>query len=164
MRYFLFIFAVLLIGAMIPSRIAVTTSPSLEKRLFIILKKAPVRDIERGQYVMFDMKGFPISRETWAEISENASGSERTRVVKRVSCGPGDRLENRGNNYFCNGWLIGTAKDKTLSGRNTTKFEYNAFVPSGFLFVTGDHVDSLDSKYFGFVPESKVESVLISIL
>ncbi len=160
----LFVFSVLLIGAMVPSRIAITTSPSLDKRIFFVLKEAPIQGVEQGQYVMLDLRNTALSKEIWADV-KGAAGEEKTaRIVKRVTCRGGDILESRGNEYFCNGQHIGTAKDKTLSGRDTVKFKYNAAIPSGFLFVTGDHADSLDSKYFGLVPENKIEYVLVSIL
>jgi type IV secretory pathway protease TraF len=71
--------------------------------------------------------------------------------VKLLACSPGDHLENRGRDFYCNGDFIGTAKTHSLKGEPLAHFEYNGAIPPGHYFAVGETKHSFDSKYWGFV-------------
>jgi conjugal transfer pilin signal peptidase TrbI len=71
--------------------------------------------------------------------------------VKLLACSPGDRLENRGRDFYCNGKYIGTAKTHSLKGEPLSHFQFNGAIPPGHYFAVGETRDSFDSKYWGFV-------------
>lgn len=78
------------------------------------------------------------------------------RVIKRVSCVPGERLETRGRDYYCNGMFLGRAKEVGRKGQKLDNFAFNGTVPEDRMFVTGDHPDSYDSRYWGFLSKEEV--------
>ncbi|MFB3925179.1 MAG: signal peptidase I [Syntrophales bacterium] len=149
----IFMVALLAAGAMIPSRFAVTLTPSLEKRVFLITDRNPSAGVENGDYVMFSMSRVLERNQTLRELFRKKLGpvEDVPLVIKRVSCLEGQDLRQDGRSYFCNGRFIGTARERSSSGDPLEQFEYNGKVPAGYVFVTGDHNDSCDSRYFGFV-------------
>ena len=58
--------------------------------------------------------------------------------------------------FFCNGEYLVRAKDFSLKGEPLQHFTFNGPVPKGFMFVMGQHKDSFDSRYFGFVEKSRI--------
>lgn len=93
-------------------------------------------------------------------------------AMKRVGCAEGDVLETKmnstgeqgiGQEFFCNGSYLGRAKTHTLKGVPLHGFAFNGVVPLGKFFAIGDHKDSYDSRYIGFVDITQIREVATKI-
>lgn len=79
------------------------------------------------------------------------------KFVKKVSCFSGDRLEvDISYNYFCNGVKIGQALLQDGDGRKLEPFIFNGIIPDNQYFVSGTHIKSWDSRYWGFVSKDRI--------
>lgn len=121
-----------------------TTSPSLKHRFFYVdlRRKEP----KRGEYIAF-----------W--LYPDKIISEKQRSIKEVVCFPGDVLEVRGREYYCNGFYLGRAKERSKKGIPVDNFKWNGVIPDGMYFVMGVHPDSYDSRYYGFVSKESIIGV-----
>jgi len=121
-----------------------TTSPSLKHKFFYVdlRRKEP----KRGEYIAF-----------W--LYPDKIISEKQRSIKEVVCFPGDILEVRGRDYYCNGVYLGRAKERSRKGVSVDNFKWNGPVPEGMYFVKGVHPDSYDSRYYGFVSKERIIGV-----
>lgn len=70
--------------------------------------------------------------------------------MKKVGCNEGDIIERKGLDFYCNGVFISRAKTHDKKGNPTQLFDYSGAIPAGKFFAIGDHIDSYDSKYWGF--------------
>ena len=132
-------------GMMIPGRISVTLTPSLDKRVFFLSEASRETRITRGDYVMF-MLSTPY-----------IGNGKPLRTIKRVGCAAGDVLSVKWKkHYYCNGMYMGQAKDRSKKGEPVEVFRFSGKVPDGALFVVGDSPDSYDSRYFGFLRKEDV--------
>lgn len=86
-------------------------------------------------------------------------------LIKRVACAEGEVLEYRPGHreFYCNEHYLGRAKEKTRMGTPLKPFEYVGQVPKGKMFVMGDHIDSYDSRYWGFLDKSEVKSKVLGL-
>jgi len=77
--------------------------------------------------------------------------------VKRIAGIAGDRIENRDGEIFVAGRSIGIAKSHARDGRPLAAIS-DQIIPAGYVFMTGTHVDSYDSRYaeIGLVPLERV--------
>jgi type IV secretory pathway protease TraF len=118
--------------------------PSLSHKLFWVDRD--IRKISRGDYVSY----------THSDIH---TGNRSLQMIKIVVCDEGDILTvDRGKKYFCNGIYLGKAKDRALDGSILTNFVWNGPIPSGMLLPMGEHKDSYDGRYYGFVKKTAVFS------
>ena len=141
-KIFLLVLSLAIAGAVIPSRFTVNPTPSLGATLFL-LKNSP-EEVRKGDYVVF----------TLGQTDLRAPGRQ---LVKKVTCNEGEMLIERGKEYWCNGnEYLGRAKDLSLKGERLDNFAYNGVIPKGFCFVSGDHKDSYDSRYWGFLDKKDV--------
>ncbi|MDQ5988239.1 MAG: hypothetical protein CSYNP_03997 [Syntrophus sp. SKADARSKE-3] len=147
-KLWVLIMSIFIAGISIPGRIAVTLSPSLDKRVFFVSSPG---NIKRGDYVTFT-------------ISDRITEFKPTKVSKKIVCVGGDVLTVAGDQYYCNGISIGTAKDRDMKGQKTTRFQWNGRIPDDSLFVTGTHKDSYDSRYFGFIKTTDILAILYPII
>lgn len=125
------------------------------------IKTAKVR---HGSVIVFDAQGV------------DPQAVQKTDYVKRVIGLPGDTVEAKNGKLYVNGKLtnqqyinaeqrnVGTG-NWTLSSiskqNNWLKNQGATKVPAGEYFVLGDHRSvSNDSRYWGFVPKSKVDGVV----
>ncbi len=78
--------------------------------------------------------------------------------IKRVIGLPGEHVQIENGNVYIDGALLN--ETYLQEGITTTSLIFTDFVvPEGYLFVMGDNrTDSMDSREFGCVPISKVES------
>jgi len=150
-------------GMLIPARFAVTTTPSLDHRVFFITSRSG-EDARRGDYVMIELAGLNAAGRILPEVRNAFEKARETTIIKRVACASGDFLHDEGMLYFCNGAFIGEAKERTLAGAKTSPFRYAGRIPAGRIFVTGDHKDSYDSRYFGFIRTADVGAVVLPVL
>ncbi|MDC2845262.1 signal peptidase I [Limosilactobacillus mucosae] len=140
--------------------------PSMQPNLqnnerVVCLKQAK---IHRGSVVVFDANGV------------DPQVSVKTEYVKRVIGLPGDTVEAKNGNLYVNGKKVnqsyiskserssgtGTWNLHSISQENSWVSHNGAYkVPKGEYFVLGDHRSvSNDSRYWGFVPKSKIVGVV----
>jgi|SRR3989304_6801053 len=129
-----------LIAWFIESHLLFTLTPSLSHRVYLMGR---AKEVGKNDYVVFSLKGDRLAK-------------DNDKLLKRVSCAEGDTLKTVGKEYFCNGVSLGTAKDFSLKGERLKNFIYEGVIGRGLLFVTGDHKDSYDSRYFGFIRKDQV--------
>ena len=116
--------------------------PSLYHKLFWVDRDT--RKISRGDYVLY-------------RHSDKHTGDRNLQMVKKVVCAEGDILTvDSAKKYFCNGQYLGKAKDRALNGSPLTNFVWNGPVPSGMILAMGEHKDSYDGRYYGFVKKTAV--------
>jgi len=144
----LVVLAFVLAGAWIPARIIVSTSPSLNHRIFF---KVPVvkEKIKRGDYLVFPMEK-KYSRFLKKGIREN------DRMIKRVGCEPGDILTRYPQGFYCTTpdktrIFLGMPLEKDSKGDKLPIFNVTGQIPPDNYFMVGDAARSFDSRYFGFV-------------
>lgn len=129
-------------------RISYSISPSLKYSMFYLELHPDVSKVAKGDYVRFVLKHKLLKE------------PKTNKAIKEVRCVGGDILTvDNDKNYYCNGVLLGKAKDKALSGETLDNFVFYGVIPTGDLFVMGHHKDSLDSRYVGFVQRSAILQV-----
>ena len=144
-RLWLAITCLLVAGTLLPYKISVTLTPSLKHRVYWLVM-SPDR-VGKGDYVLFK------HRDLTARMGMNKSEA----VMKILGCNEGDLLTVDAEKKFsCNGEFLVRAKDYSLKGEPLQHFAFNGTVPTGFMFVMGQHKDSYDSRYFGFVEKSRI--------
>jgi len=142
----------LVFGLLLPGRIVVAISPSLDHRVFVVTKSFTPDEIRKDDYIMFTVRSHYIKN------------GKPSRLLKKVSCVTGERLETRTREYYCDGEYLGMAKWYSLKGEPVDAFVYSGTVPEGKLFVTGHHIDSFDSRYLGFIERRNVEGIAHPLL
>lgn len=136
------VLAALLLGAWLPERIIVSTSPSLGHRIFFLTKAK--NKIKLGDYLVFKHKD--------TSFVKKGLEPENDRMVKKVGCLPGDILTTDAEGkYFCNQRLLGTALQTDSKGRTLPHFLFSGPVPESSYFMVGTNPRSFDSKYFGLI-------------
>ncbi len=128
--------------------INVTDSPSLNTRVFFLSFDAERARITKGSYIVC-----PLPETKYFSFSDTIM------VTKRVECAGGQRLDTEGRDFYCDGLYIGTGKEHALNGMKAEIFVFNGRIPEGAFFVMGDHPDSFDSRYFGFIRRKDVEAI-----
>lgn len=131
--------SVLLLGMyyLLPN-INITLTDSLDYHLFYRSDAAP----QPGDYVLFPFK-HPLLDNKALELT------------KKICCSEGQTLSSQGQQFYCDGQFLGTAKTETLEGEPMPLFNYSGPVPDNHAFVMGSHPDSFDSRYWGFLDLSQ---------
>lgn len=143
---YLFFFAILVTtGALLPQKFSVTLTPSTKYRVFY-LNRYP-SGAGKGDYVLLEIST-PLLKD-----------GKPFEVVKRVACAKGDTLAVINKEYFCNGQNLGKAKEYSLKGEKLKNFSFFGEIPENMIFVSGSHIDSYDSRYFGFLNVEKVKAI-----
>ena len=136
------VLAALLVGAWLPERIIVSTSPSLRHRVFFLAK---ARD-------KFKTSDYLVFRHRDTSFVRKGLDQKNDRLIKRVGCAPGENLiSDAGKQYFCSQKFLGKALEADSKGRPLPLFKFKGLVPESSYFVVGTNPRSFDSKYFGFV-------------
>ena len=117
-------------------------------------------EIRRGEYILFRINP---NRIAVSEVRKELGRFGTHLLVKQIACVPGDRLEVRGNRFYCNGRYLCRAKDKALDGEGLTHFIYNGIVPNNNFFAYGKDNNSFDSRYFGFVKKNEILGIAYPI-
>jgi len=138
----LVILAALLVGAWLPARIIVSTSHSLQHRVFFLVP-VHIKKIKPSDYLVF-------SHENTTFVNRGLN-PENDRLIKRVGCSPGQVLTRDIDLFSCNKKVLGKALDKDSQGRVLPQFEFSGLVPESNFFMIGSDPRSFDSRYFGFV-------------
>jgi signal peptidase I/conjugal transfer pilin signal peptidase TrbI len=142
----------LVFGLLLPGRTVVAISPSLDHRIFVMTKRFAPDEIRKDDYVVFTVRSHFIKN------------GRPSMLLKKVSCISGQMLETRAREYYCDGEYLGMAKWYSLKGEPVDAFVYSGTVPEGMLFVTGNHPDSFDSRYLGFIERRNVEGIAHPLL
>lgn len=125
-------------------KIGFSSTPSLPYYVFLIDKKD--LDFKKNDLIVFKYPGEDIY---------NYKKDEQ--FVKIVSCISGESLiTNENYEYFCNGEFIGKALLKDGTGKRLEPFLFNGIIPKDRYFVSGTHIKSWDSRYWGFVHKDKI--------
>lgn len=144
-RLWLAITVLLIAGTLIPYKISVTLTPSLKHRVYWLIRNPD--KVVRGDYVLFRHK----------ELSARMGMKKSEDVMKILGCNEGDLLTvDAEKKFYCNGEYLVRAKDISLKGEPLQHFVFNGTIPKGVMFVMGQHKDSYDSRYFGFVDKSRI--------
>ena len=139
----LVILAALLVGAWLPARLIVSTSQSLEHRVFFLVP-VHAKKIDTGDYLVFRHKD--------KKFVNKGLNTDNDRLIKKVGCRPSQVLTRDADNMFsCNKKELGKALDKDSQGRALPQFVFNGPVPGDNFFMIGSNPRSFDSRYFGFV-------------
>ena len=140
----LFITVCVAIGMTIPRYLTISTSTSLKQRVFWLVKTPDLARITVGDYVR-------------VPHTDAITGWKSIMLLKRVTCIENDNLRvDTDKNYFCNEAYLGRAKDRSKAGVPVANFKFNGPIPAEMLFVMGDHIDSYDSRYIGFIEKTRV--------
>ncbi|MEN6317915.1 MAG: S26 family signal peptidase [Syntrophaceae bacterium] len=152
--------AIIALAVMIPvvilclwtgKKIFYSLSPSLGYRLFWLTPVTSGQEIQIGEYVLFPAPKV-FSQLAGIKLPDSAT------AMKRLMCKNGQTLTVKDRDFFCDNNFIGAAKEKTLLGKPLPLFVYNGVIPDGKLFVMGNHRDSFDSRYIGFIDRTSVEA------
>jgi len=152
-RLLLLLAVLSLAGYWMCPRIVFSLSPSLSHRVFLITERSNTQ-VKKGDYVIFHLS---------SQLLDNGKSKK---VIKEVSCVPGDWLhvDTRNRFFYCNGQYLGKAKESSLKGKPLPLFTYDGRIPEGKLFVSGQHKDSFDSRYWGFLEQGRVERLARPLL
>ncbi|HHL35387.1 MAG TPA: hypothetical protein ENJ30_13585 [Desulfobulbaceae bacterium] len=141
------VLAALLAGAWLPGRLIISTSPSLDRRIFFLTRA--IGSINTGDYLVFRHNGTSFVRK--------GLDKENDRLVKKVGCGPGDMLAvDTDRIFFCGKKALGKALEADSKGRSLPVFEFTGLVPDNSYFMVGTNPRSFDSRYFGFVHADEI--------
>lgn len=150
----LVLLAGLLVGIWLPQRITVSTSPSLEHRVFF-LTPTDSKNISTGDYLVFTHKGNTFTRKG-LKVNDH--------FIKKVGCSPGQLLaREEDGRYSCvdlatkEEFFYGKSLEKDSTGRQLPQFDFIGFVPEDSFFVVGTNPRSFDSRYFGFIHGKDIE-------
>lgn len=124
----------------------ITPTNSLSKRVFWSNPVDGARAVKTGEYVIFDQY---VPKPYFRMVS----------FIKRAGCAAGDVLKVDQDDYYCNGQYLGHAKRKSLKGEPMIPFVFNGIVPKDMIFAVGDHPDSYDSRYVGFISRERIKRV-----
>lgn len=126
----------------IPRYFVISITASLSKRLYWL--DEDVRTVKKGDFVTF-------------RHSNVATRFKEQSMIKLVRCDEGDELRVDNNKVLtCNGEYIGKAKDEALNGTKLQHFVWNGMIPKGMFLPMGEHKDSYDGRYYGFISKSEV--------
>lgn len=140
-------------GSFLPGRISVTLTPSVKHRVWWLSKDTSY--VRHGQYVLFHL---PSSSLAGMSVPETVITGQDIRVIKRVGCDEGEELKRKGRDFYCGEEYLGQAKERSQQGEPLTPFPFSGKIPSGKVFLVGDHPDSFDSRYFGLVEKSNYQA------
>lgn len=135
----------LVAGTLLPYKFSVTLTPSLKHRIYWLTRNPD--KVVRGDYVLFHHK----------ELAAKVGMKKSEEMLKVIGCNEGDQLTvDAEKKFYCNGEYLVRAKDISLKGEPLQHFVFNGQIPKGVMFVMGQHKDSYDSRYFGFVDKNRI--------
>ena len=118
-------------GTAIPEHLVISETDSVKHKVFLKLVFRPAKD----RYVLANIDGQRVNR------------TGTVRIIKRIACMPGDVIETRGQQFFCNGRFVCASKE----GYDVVTLDTT--IPENHFFLTGDSNESFDSRYFGLVSD-----------
>lgn len=83
-------------------------------------------------------------------------------IIKKIACLPGNTLEVKGKDYFCNSKLIATAQTLDSKKREIKQFYFSkGVIPNNYFFIVGMAPNSFDSRYFGLISAKDIKGISI---
>lgn len=146
-RIILSMVAALAVGLWLPAHISVTLTPSLGHRIFFLTAPESL-NFKEGDYLLFH------KQLVYTPLRGNQAQTDQ--LLKIVGCAPGQLLRVANSEYYCGEKYLGHALANDSKGKPLPRFIYNGPVPTGSLFMVGNHSRSYDSKYFGFIHADSV--------
>ena len=157
-----------LFGLLIPGRFSVTTTPSLVHRIYLISRITDAREIRKDSYVLFTMRNRYMRNGQAVDVMGKASSQSRN--IRTGTFGPragnedcAVRRRDRIFEYRTGGI---TAMMNTWERQRSIRYGERRSTtssmmthPPGKLFVMGEHRDSFDSLYFGFIEVTDVMAI-----
>ena len=158
---FLLAIVAFVVASFVTKKIVIAGGGSVPYYVFLKSNKSP----EKGDYVVL-------------KTSENDEFAQGKVMVKRVTCVGGEVLKIVDLDYYCcktaeddfNSCVhLGKAKLYSKTGKRV--FPFNPCgsnlcvveIPKGKFFVVNSHVDSYDSRYFGFVSQDGDYKILYTV-
>jgi len=139
--------------------IRVCLTHSLSERVFWKTADRPdLGTLKDGDYITFDQYVPEAGHDL--VVLNRAVPKGTNRVVtfrKRIGCSSGETLSVRGEDYFCGDNYLGRAKRESMQGDRLIPFIFNGRVPEKMYFAMGDHPDSFDSRYVGFIARDRIK-------
>ena len=105
-KIFIVIILIVIAGAAIPNYFAVTTTPSLNKRIFFIIKSKQIEKIKTGDYVMFSLLKSKPESDLPPKLVRMIKDDGEDSQIKKIGCAAGEELKNIGNEFYCKNKLI----------------------------------------------------------
>ena len=133
----------LLLGLWLPDHISVSTSPSLDHRIFFLMRLSDVDEIKTGDHIAFS---HPDDQHIYRGLSR-----ENNLLIKKVGCSPGEVLAAGGGGIYCQGTFLGKNLPRDGEGKPLPQFSYIGLIQRNKYFMIGRHERSFDSRYFGFI-------------
>lgn len=130
-------------AAILPGKITLATSQSVDPYIFWTTLSESDSKIERNFYVRF------LTEKKLPGVTDCSP----CLLVKRVGCGPGSLLETRGDKFYCDSIFLGKAHREKF-------FKYNSVLGPDQFFVVGDIRRSYDSRYFGLIARENINAIL----
>ena len=156
-RIALVLLAGLLAGLILPQRIIVATSDSLNHRIFF---KVPVdaTRIKHGDYLLFQLQEGEHKPFIQSGLKENNV------LIKEVGCIPGDFLTKDADGvFFCGQTRLGKAMTKDSKENVLPVFNFTGPIPKESYFMRGTNPRSFDSRYFGLIHDNAFLSKALPI-
>ncbi len=121
----------------------------LPSYVYFLDYRQPIRAPKRGDYAVF----------RYPPTTLGVGAREGQRALKLVAALPGEAVEIVGTELYLRGvpwaydrlWLA-----KSISGKTIGDFDAKYTVPEGTWFAYGTEKESLDSRYFGPVDQSRI--------
>lgn len=107
---------------------------------------------QKGDYAMYTLDVRP-----YKYLKSDLVKGDSIIVTKRVVCTAGDTLIEKDRHFLCNGEHVAVAKTTSTQGKPLTPFAWNGPIPAGKVFLLGEHLDSFDSRYWGFADQSATQ-------
>lgn len=144
-RVALVLLAGLLAGVILPQRLVVSTSDSLEHRIFFKISVDTAK-IKHGDYLLFQLQKDQHN----PFIRKGLKGNDM--LIKQIGCMPGEMLSKSPDGIFlCNHRPLGKALIHDSKGNLLPVFDFNGKIPEGGYFMVGSNPRSFDSRYFGLI-------------
>lgn len=133
-----------LIGRELPSHLSVALTPSMDHRVYWLVRGVSPESVQKNDLIMFKMTT-PLLQGMSTDIA-----------IKRVSCVAGEHVRVEQRDIYCEDEFLGTAKQVSKKGTPLPVTEFRGEVPTGKLMVSAPHRDSLDSRYFGPIGRDEI--------
>lgn len=156
-RVAIVLFAGLLAGLVLPQRIIVATSDSLNHRIFFKIPVDTAR-IKLGDYLLFHLQEGEHQPFIRQGLKENNV------LIKAVGCIPGGFLTKDADGvFYCQQTRLGKALTKDSNGNLLPVFNFTGPIPKGSYFMIGTNPRSFDSRYFGLIHDDAFLSKALPI-
>ncbi len=131
-----------LVGISLPGHLIVSTSPSLNHRIFFLSKAV---HLKTGDTVVFKHKIVE------PKLVKKTLNPNKDQFIKIIGCSPGEHLKRDHDIFYCQGKKLGKALAQDSKGDKLPQFYFDGKVPENSYFMIGQNPRSYDSKYFGFI-------------